>query len=184
MGTRKVPFSREIYIERDDFREDPPKGFFRLGPGREIRLQHAYYITCVDVVKDPRTGEVVELHCTYDPESRGGASRDGRKVRGTSHWVSASHSLEAEVRLYDRLFGVPDPEEGGGDFRDALNANSVETLRACRVEPSLADALPGARYQFLRQGYFCVDSADSSPGKPVFNRTVPLRDSWARAERS
>ncbi len=185
MGSRKVPFSRVVYIEQDDFREDPPKGFFRLSPGREIRLKDAYYITCLDVVKDEITGEVVELHCNYDPESRGGRSADRRKVRGTSHWVSEAHALDAEVRLYDTLFSAADPndESGGVDFTALLNPNSLETLTGCKVEPSLAGAAPGSTYQFLRNGYYCVDSVDSSPGKLVFNRTVPLRDSWARAER-
>ena len=158
MGSRKIPFSREIYIEREDFMEDPPKKFFRLAPGREVRLKHAYYITCVDVVKDEKAGEVVELHCTYDPETRGGWSDDGRKVRGTLHWVSAAHSLEAEVRLYDHLFVKEDPNdvEEGKDFKDYLNPNSLEVLRSCRVEPRLEGAAPGSRYQFLRMGYFCV----------------------------
>ena len=175
MGTRKVPFSRVLYIEREDFREDPPKKFFRLAPGREVRLRYAYYVTCVRVVKDEQTGEVVELRCTYDPETRGGWSEDGRKVRGTLHWVSASHSIEAEVRLYDRLF-----EEAN---TTSLNPNSLETLTSCRVEPSLAGAAPGSRYQFERLGYFCVDSVDSSDERLVFNRTVTLRDSWAKIEK-
>ena len=185
-GSRKVPFSRVLYIERDDFREDPPQGFFRLAPGREIRLKDAFYITCVDVIKDEGTGEVVELHCTYDPETRGGQSSDRRKVRGTSHWVSADHSLEAEVRLYDNLFSTPDPsaESDGDDFQAQLNPNSLETLSGCRVEPGLAGAAPGSTYQFLRQGYFCVDSSDSSPDRLVFNRTVSMRDSWARAAKA
>ena len=183
MGTRKVPFSRELYIERDDFREDPPKNFFRLAPGREVRLLHAYYVTCTDVVVDEGTGAVVELHCTYDPDTRGGTSADGRRVRGTLHWVSAPHSPEAEVRLYDRLFMKADPDEGG-DFKDHINPDSVENLPSCRVEPCLAAAAAGDRYQFLRQGYFCVDTADSAPGRPVFNRTVALRDSWTRLEKS
>ena len=185
-GSRKVPFSRVLYIERDDFREDPPQGFFRLAPGREIRLKDAFYITCVDVIKDEGTGEVVELHCTYDPETRGGQSSDRRKVRGTSHWVSADHSLEAEVRLYDNLFSTPDPsaESDGDDFQAQLNPNSLETLSGCRVEPGLAGAAPGSTYQFLRQGYFCVDSSDSSPDRLVFNRTVSMRDSWARAAKT
>jgi glutaminyl-tRNA synthetase len=183
MGTRKVPFSRVLYIEREDFREDPPKKFFRLAPGREVRLRYAYYITCVEVVKDERTGEVVELHCTYDPATRGGASPDGRKVKGTLHWVSAAHALRAEVRLYDRLFvkANPDDVEEGADFRSNLNPHSLRTLAECRVEPSLAGAAPGSRYQFERQGYFCVDP-DSSHGALVFNRTVSLRDSWAKIE--
>jgi glutaminyl-tRNA synthetase len=185
MGTRKVPFSRVLYVERDDFREDPPKKFFRLAPGREVRLRYAYYVTCVRVVKDEQTGEVVELHCTYDPETRGGWSEDGRKVRGTLHWVSASHSIEAEVRLYDRLFEKANPggEKGGADFKTSLNPNSLETLTSCRVEPSLAGAAPGSRYQFERLGYFCVDSVDSSDERLVFNRTVTLRDSWAKIEK-
>ena len=184
-GSRKVPFSRVLYIEQDDFREDPPEKFFRLAPGREVRLKDAYYITCVGVVKDDRTGELVELRCTYDPETRGGGSTDGRKVRGTLHWVSASHSLEAEVRIYDHLFSKADPkdEPDGTDFKAYLNPNSLETLTSCRVEPSLANALPGSGYQFLRHGYFCVDSVDSSPDALVFNRTVPLRDSWAKIQK-
>jgi glutaminyl-tRNA synthetase len=183
MGTRKVPFSRVLYIEREDFREDPPKKWFRLAPGREVRLRYAYYVTCVDVVKDEE-GEVVELHCTYDPETRGGWAPDGRKVRGTLHWVSADHSLEAEVRLYDRLFSVENPldVEEGEDFKAHLNPNSLEILTACRVEPSLAGAAPGSRYQFERQGYFCVDP-DSFDGNLVFNRTVSLRDTWAKIEK-
>lgn len=179
-GTRKVPFSRVLYIEREDFMEDPPKKFFRLAPGREVRLMHAYFITCVDVVKDEQTGEIVELHCTYDPATRGGDSPDKRKVQGTLHWVSAAHALEAEVRLYDRLFSMPDPEaEEGADFADYLNPNSLQILAGCKMEPSLATGQPGARYQFLRQGYFVVDP-DSSRDHLVFNRTVSLRDTWAK----
>jgi glutaminyl-tRNA synthetase len=183
METRMVPFSRVLYIEQDDFREDPPKKWFRLAPGREVRLRYAYFITCVDVVKDEKTGEVIELHCTYDPATRGGDSPDGRKVRGTLHWVSADHSLEAEVHLYDRLFSVENPldVEEGEDFAANLNPNSLEILTSCRVEPSLAGAAPGSRYQFERQGYFCVDP-DSANGKLVFNRTVSLRDTWAKIE--
>jgi glutaminyl-tRNA synthetase len=186
MGTRKVPFSKVIYIERDDFREDPPSRFYRLAPGREVRLRYAYYITCVDVVKDEKTGEIVELHCTYDPESRGGSAPDGRRVRGTLHWVSAPHSHQAQVRLYDHLFLKADPDDDadGGDFRTHLNPNSLEVLTSCRVEPGLAGAMPGSRYQFERQGYFCVDTADSNEDFLVFNRTAPLRDSWARIEQS
>ena len=185
MGTRKVPFSRVLYIERDDFREKPPRRYYRLAPGREVRLRYAYFITCVGVVKDERTGEVVELHCTYDPATRGGDSPDGRKVRGTLHWVSAAHALEAQVRLYDRLFLEANPLAAGEgrDFKSCLNPKSVETLTSCRVEPNLAGAAPGDRYQFERQGYFCVDP-DSSDGALVFNRTVPLRDSWAKIERA
>jgi glutaminyl-tRNA synthetase len=184
-GTRKVPFSREIYIERDDFREEPPKKFFRLAPGREVRLRYAYYVTCVDVVKDEGTGEVVELHCTYDPATRGGWAADGRKVRGTLHWVSKSHALDGEVRLYDHLFTKANPAdaEEGVDWLSNLNPHSLETLRPCKLEPSLGAAEPGQRFQFERQGYFCVDR-DSSEGALVFNRTVSLRDTWAKIERN
>jgi glutaminyl-tRNA synthetase len=184
-GTRKLPFSRVLYIERDDFLENPPKKFFRLAPGREVRLRWGYYITCVDVVKDKETGEVVELHCTYDPQTRGGASPDGRKVQGTIHWVSAGHALRAEVRLYDHLFAKPDPDDvpEGGDYKANLNPHSLEVLPSCWVEPSLAGAAAGNRYQFERLGYFCVDP-DSSPGALVFNRTVSLRDSWAKIEKT
>ncbi|UCC61301.1 MAG: glutamine--tRNA ligase/YqeY domain fusion protein [Dehalococcoidia bacterium] len=183
MGTRKVHFSRVLYIERDDFREDPPKQFFRLAPGREVRLRYAYFITCVEVVKDERTDEVVELHCTYDPETRGGSAPDGRKVKGTIHWVSAAHAIEAEVRLYDRLFTAENPGDvrEGGDFERSLNPDSLETVRGY-LEPSLAGAAPGSRYQFERLGYFCIDSRDSSPERLVFNRTATLRDSWAKIE--
>jgi glutaminyl-tRNA synthetase len=181
-GTRKVPFSRELYIERDDFREDPPKKFFRLSPGKEVRLRSAYFVTCSGVVKDER-GEIVELHCTYDPATRGGDARDGRKVKATLHWVSAAHALAAEVRLYDRLFSVEDPDRAtdGGSFLDYLNPASLTVLTDCKVEPSLEGARPLDRYQFERLGYFCVDSG-SAPGALVFNRTVGLRDSWARIE--
>ena len=183
-GMRKVPFSRVLYIEREDFREDPPNKFFRLAPGREVRLRYAYFITCVGVVKDEKTGGVVELRCTYDPATRGGDAPDGRKVKATLHWVSAEHALEAEVRLYDHLFSRENPTdvEGGADFKDYLNPNSLEILTSCRVESGLAGAKPGSRYQFERQGYFCVDP-DSSAGKLVFNRTVSLRDTWARIEK-
>ncbi|MDA0733775.1 MAG: glutamine--tRNA ligase/YqeY domain fusion protein [Chloroflexi bacterium] len=182
MGTRKVPFSKVLYIDRDDFLEDPPSRFFRLAPGREVRLRSAYYITCVDVIKDEATGEIVELHCTYDPESRGGSSPDGRRVRGTLHWVSASHAVAAEVRQYDHLFSKSDPDDDsdGNEFTDNLNPDSLETLTDCRVEPSLLEAAPGSIFQFERQGYFCVDAVDSKPGHLVFNRTVSLRDSWAK----
>ena len=184
MGTRKVPFSREIWIEQDDFREDPPKQFFRLAPGREVRLRWAYLITCTSVVKDPKTGEVVELHCTYDPATRGGNTPDGRKVKGTIHWVSAAHAQSAEVRLYDHLFTKPDPDEvpAGGDYKSNLNPQSLEVVKSAMVEPGLAAAKPGDRFQFERLGYFCVDP-DSQPGRPVFNRTVPLRDTWAKIEK-
>ena len=184
MGHRKIPFSREIYIEREDFMEDPPRKYFRLAPGREVRLKHAYYITCVDVVKDEQTGEVTELHCTYDPDTRGGWSDDGRRVRGTLHWVSAPHALEAEVRLFDHLFTEPNPNVlTDDDFEANLNPNSLEILESCRVESSLADAVPGTQYQFLRTGYFCVDP-DSSDEKLVFNRAVTLRDTWAKIQRA
>ena len=185
MGTRRVPFSGVLYIEREDFREDPPRKFFRLAPGREVRLRYAYLIKCVDVVRDEETGEIAELHCTFDPESRGRTPPDGRKVKATLHWVSAAHAVGAEVRLYDRLFVRPNPtdEKDGTDFRDHLNPHSLEVLGSCRVEPSLAQATVGARYQFERQGYFCVDP-DSAPEGLVFNRTVPLRDSWAKIEKN
>ncbi|MGB2584120.1 MAG: glutamine--tRNA ligase/YqeY domain fusion protein [Dehalococcoidia bacterium] len=184
MGMRKVPFSRVLYIERDDFREDPPPKFFRLAPGREVRLRYAYFITCVGVVKDEHTGEVVELRCTYDPASRGGNSPDGRKVKGTIHWVSTAHALEVEVRLYDRLFTAEDPGEvrDGAGFESVLNPDSQEIV-TWYIEPSLAGAAPGSRYQFERLGYFCVDSKDSSAERMVFNRTVTLRDSWAKIEK-
>jgi glutaminyl-tRNA synthetase len=185
MGTRKVPFSRVLYVERGDYREDAPRRWFRLAPGREVRLRYAYYVTCVGAVRDEQTGEVVELHCTYDPETRGGWAPDGRKVRGTLHWVSAAHSLEAEVRLYDRLFQKTNPLdiEEGSDLMASVNPNSLETLTSCRVEPGLAGAAPGSTCQFERQGYFCVDP-DSSDGRLVFNRTVALRDTWAKIEKA
>ncbi|MCH7744659.1 MAG: glutamine--tRNA ligase/YqeY domain fusion protein [Chloroflexi bacterium] len=183
-GTRKVPFSRVLYIEQDDFREDPPSKFYRLAPGREVRLRYAYFIRCVDVIKDEQTGEVIELHCTYDPETQGGSAPDGRKVKATLHWVSAEHSLEAEVRLYDYLFlDEASDDNESDDFKSSLNPNSLETLKSCRVEPSLANAAPGSRYQFERQGYFCVDSVDSTEDALVFNRTVSLRDTWAKVQR-
>jgi glutaminyl-tRNA synthetase len=186
MGSRMIPFSREIYIEQDDFREDPPRKFFRLAPGREARLKHAFYIKCEKVVKDPQTGEILELRCTYDPETKGGWSKDGRMVRGTLHWVSAPRSITAEVRLYDFLFSKEDPteEDDGDDWHSALNPKSLEVLNSCQVEPSLADAKPGDWFQFLRKGYFCLDSEDSTPEKPVFNRTATLRDTWAKIEKA
>ena len=185
MGTRKVPFSRELYIEQEDFKEDPPKKFYRLAPGREVRLRYAYFIKCERVVKDDKTGEIVELHCTYDPATRGGNAPDGRKVKATLHWVSAPQALEAEARLYDHLFTKADPSDTdeGVDFKSYLNPNSLETLASCRVEPSLSGAEPGSRYQFERQGYFCVDP-DSTDQKLVFNRTVSLRDTWAKIQKS
>lgn len=182
MGTRKVPFSRELYIEREDFMEDPPKKFFRLGPGREVRLRSAYYITCNEVVKDPATGEVVELRCSYDPATRGGSSPDGRKVKGTLHWVSAQHAVAAEVRVYEHLFLAENPEAANADFETAVNPDSLKVLENAFVEPSVADAAPGTRYQFERQGYFCIDP-DSTGEKLVFNRTVTLRDTWAKVKK-
>ncbi|MDM7998792.1 MAG: glutamine--tRNA ligase/YqeY domain fusion protein [Dehalococcoidia bacterium] len=181
-GTRKVPFSRVLYIERDDFREQPPPKFFRLAPGREVRLRYAYLITCIGVKKDEKTGEVVELHCTYDPATRGGDAPDGRKVRGTIHWVSAAHALPAEVRLYDRLFTVENPGDVEGGCESVINPKSLEVLTGY-VEPSLAGAASGTSYQFERLGYFCTDLKDSSAQRLVFNRTVPLRDSWAKIEK-
>ena len=183
-GTRQVPFSRVVYIERDDFREDPPRKFFRLAPGREVRLRYAYIIKCVEVLKDD-SGNIVELRCTYDPETRSGGSAEGRKVKATLHWVSAAHAIPAEVRLYDSLFTKPDPDsvEAGHSYTDFLNPNSLEVLPACQLEPSLAGAAVGGRYQFERLGYFCVDP-DSVEGTPVFNRTVTLRDTWANIQKA
>ena len=183
-GTRQIPFSRELYIEREDFMEDPPRKFFRLAPGREVRLKHAYYVTCESVVKDPGTGEILEIHCTYDPGTRGGWSDDGRRVRGTLHWVSAAHAVNAEARLYESLFTEREPENAadGTDWTAFINPNSLEVLTGCKVEPSLVGVLHGTRYQFLRMGYFCVDP-DTTAEKLVFNRTVPLRDSWAKIQR-
>jgi glutaminyl-tRNA synthetase len=181
MGTRQVPFSRVIYIEKGDFREEPPKKFFRLAPGREVRLRYAYFITCENVIKD-ESGQIVELHCRYDPQTRGGAAPDGRKVKGTLHWVSADHCLTAQVRVYDRLFVRANPagdEKEGFDFRDSLNPESLQILTGCKVEPSLAGVQAGTTFQFERQGYFCADP-DSTPQRPVFNRTVSLKDTWAK----
>jgi glutaminyl-tRNA synthetase len=185
MGTRRVPFARSLYIEQDDFREDPPKGYFRLAPGKEVRLRYAYFITCREVVKDPATGAVVELHCTYDPATRGGNAPDGRKVQGTIHWVSADHAIDAEVRLYDYLFKIADLSEvpAGEDYKNYLNPSSLVTLKGSKLEPSLAQAAPACRFQFERQGYFCVDTADSTTKTLVFNRTVSLKDSWAKIEK-
>ncbi|MBF0329540.1 MAG: glutamine--tRNA ligase/YqeY domain fusion protein [Nitrospirae bacterium] len=183
-GTRKVPFSKELYIERDDFMENPPKQFFRLSPGREVRLRYAYFIKCESVVKDER-GEVVEVHCTYDPATRGGDSPDGRKVKATLHWVSARHAIKAEVRLYDALFTKENPNdaEEGKDFTSYLNPKSIEVLNPCYLEPGLKDSKPGDGFQFERLGYFCADTVDSKPGKPVFNRTVTLKDEWAKLQK-
>jgi glutaminyl-tRNA synthetase len=184
MGVRMVPFSRELYIERNDFREDPPKKFFRLAPGQEVRLRYAYYITCRDIIKD-ENGDIIELRCTYDPKTRGGWSQDGRKVKGTLHWVSAAHSIAAEVRLYDRLFTVPNPldRKEAKDFKAYINPYSLEVLSDCRLEPCLKSADTQIQYQFERQGYFRMDSKDSLPDKPVFNRIVTLRDTWAKIEK-
>ncbi len=183
-GTRLLPFGRTLYIEREDFHENPPRGFFRLSPGKEIRLKHAYYITCTGVVRDPATGDVTEVLCSYDPESRGGGTPDGRKVKGTSHWVSARHAVDAEVRLYDHLFTQPDPQNtpDNGDWKDLLNPASLQVLKNCKVEPGLREAAPGAKFQFLRQGYFCADLQDHRRDRPVFNRTVTLRDTWAKMQ--
>ena len=182
-GSRKVPFSKVLYIEQDDFREDPPKQYFRLTPGREVRLRYGYFVTCTGVVKNDQ-GEVVEVHCTYDPATRGGDSPDGRKVKSTIHWVSAAHAVDAEVRLYETLFTKEDPNdvEEGKDFTANINPNSLEVLSACKLEPTLAEAKPLDGFQFERLGYFCVDKS-SKPGAPVFNRTVTLKDTWAKIEK-
>ena len=181
-GTRNVPFSRELFIEQNDFMEDPPRKFFRLAPGREIRLRYAYFITCTQVIKD-ENGHVIEIWCTYDPETKGGSAPDGRKVKGTIHWVSAKHCLDAEVRLYDRLFSVSNPGKDG-DFKKDINTDSLQVLTHCKVEPSLKNTDPSVTVQFERKGYFCVDFVDSSPEHLIFNRTVPLRDSWKKIEKS
>ncbi|MEC8301045.1 MAG: glutamine--tRNA ligase/YqeY domain fusion protein [Planctomycetota bacterium] len=184
-GTRPVAFTRELYIERDDFMEDPPRKFFRLAPGKEVRLRYAYFLKCEEVIKDPVTGEVTELRCSYDPETSGGHAPDGRKVKGTIHWVSASESVQADVRLYEHLFSCEDPNaiQEGDDWRNHLNANSVQVLEGCRVEACLASASPDERYQFERKGYFCLDRQDSTPEKLVFNRTVTLKDTWAKVKK-
>ncbi len=185
-GMRKVPFSRELYIEQDDFHEDPPKQFFRLSPGREVRLRYAYIIKCVSVEKDSKTGEVTVVHCTFDPETKSGSATSGRKVKGTIHWVSAPHAVKVEFRLYDHLFLQSDPDNvpEGTDWKQQLNPNSLETLSECPVEPGLANAKIGERFQFERLGYFCVDSVDSIKGAPIFNRIVSLRDTWAKIEKA
>ena len=182
-GKRKVPFSRELYIEREDFREDPPKKYFRLAPGREVRLRYAYFLKCEEVVKDS-SGEIIELHCIYDPETKGGSAPDGRKVRGTIHWVSAQHAVSLEIRLYDRLFCSSKPGSESGDFKADINPNSLETLKDCKLEPNLNDARAGEHFQFERVGYFYVDPLDSREGSPIFNRTVTLRDKWTKIEKS
>ena len=186
MGMRKVPFSRELYIEQDDFQENPPKKFYRLSPGKEVRLRYAYFIKCEKVIKDEKTGKIIELHCSYDPATRGGNAPDGRKVKATLHWVSANHAACAEVRLYDTLFTKRDPEEAeeGKDFKSNLNTNSLTVLQSCQVEPSLKNAKPGNRYQFERQGYFCVDTVNSSDKKLIFNRIVSLRNTWAKIKKA
>ena len=181
-GTRNVPFSRELFIEQNDFMEDPPRKYFRLAPGREIRLRYAYFITCTQVIKD-ENGHVIEIRCTYDPETKGGSAPDGRKVKGTIHWVSAKHCLDAEVRLYDRLFSVSNPGRDG-DFKKDINTDSLQVLTHCKVEPSLKNTDPNVTVQFERKGYFCIDLVDSSPDHLIFNRTVPLRDSWKKIEKS
>ena len=181
-GSRKVPFSKVLYIEQDDFRETPPPKYYRLYPGNEIRLRYAYLIKCTGVTREPITGELTEVHCTYDPATRGGDAPDGRKVKSTIHWVSAQHALQAEIRLYDRLFTAENPDEGE-DVNQVINPNSLEVLTNCCLEPSLAGAQPGDKFQFERTGYFCVDP-DSTPAKPVFNRTVTLKDTWAKIEKS
>jgi glutaminyl-tRNA synthetase len=182
-GTRMVPFSKVLYIEEDDFREEAPKKYFRLKPGQEVRLRYGYLVTCTGCVKDPATGEVVEVHCTYDPATRGGNTPDGRKVKGTIHWVSAAKAIETEVRVYDNLFTKPDPNDvpAGQDYRVNLNPNSLEVIPSAKVEPSLLSAKAGDKFQFERIGYFSVDK-DSQPGKPIFNRTVTLKDTWAKIE--
>ena len=184
LGSRQVPFAKALYIERDDFMEEPPRKFFRLAPGREVRLRYAYFITCNEVVKDADTGEVIELRCSYDPATRGGNAPDGRKVKGTLHWVSAKHALRAEVRLYDRLFSAANPERDGDDWKAWLNPASEETLTNCFVEPGLAEVAAEARFQFERLGYFCADRKDWRPEAPVFNRIVPLRDAWAKLRKT
>jgi glutaminyl-tRNA synthetase len=184
MGKRKIYFSRTLYIERDDFMEDPPKKFFRLSPGKEVRLRYAYIIKCEEVVKDPETGEIIELKCTYDHETKSGSSQSSRKVKGTLHWVSAQHAADVEVRLYDRLFDHPDPAgDKEAEFLDHLNPNSLEILTNCKVEPFVAEAKNGDKFQFERLGYFCVDSKNSSENNTIFNRTVTLRDTWVKIQK-
>jgi glutaminyl-tRNA synthetase len=183
VGTRKIPFSREIYIEKTDFMEDPPKKYFRLGPGREVRLRYAYFITCTNVIKD-KNGNIIELRCTYDPKTKGGSAPDGRRVKGTIHWVSKAHAIHAEVRLYDRLFDRSNPIGGNNNYKDFINPNSLEIKKKCYIEPSLKDANPEDKFQFERLGYFCVDRYDSKPNHLIFNRTATLRDTWAKIQKS
>ena len=184
MGTRKIPFGKVLYIEQDDFMEDAPKKFFRLAPDREVRLRYAYFITCNEVIKDEQTGEVLELRCSYDPATRGGNAPDGRKVKGTIHWVSAKHGRQAEIRLYDRLFTVANPDRGEQDWKTCINPDSLETLDGCLIEPDLAQAEPEQRFQFERLGYFCADREDWQRESPVFNRIVTLRDTWAKISKT
>jgi glutaminyl-tRNA synthetase len=185
MGTRKLPFSKTIFIEKDDFREDPPKKFFRLAPGKEVRLRYAYIIKCEEVIKDQTTGEVIELRCSYDPETKSGTGKSNKKVKGTIHWVSAEHAIDAEVRLYDRLFTVENPlGNKDKDFKEFINPHSLEIIKNCKLEPSLSNAEKGERFQFERLGYFCVDSVDSLKDRLVFNRIVPLRDAWSKIEKA
>jgi glutaminyl-tRNA synthetase len=179
LGSRTIPFCREVWIERDDFMEEPVKGFKRLAPGGEVRLRNAYIVKCTEILKDG-SGNVVEVRCTYDPDSHTGGATAGRKVKGVIHWVSAAHAVETEVRLYDRLFTEANPDKGGQDYKRFINPDSLEVLPSARLERSLATATPESRYQFERQGYFCADARDSEPGKPVFNRTATLRDSWTK----
>jgi glutaminyl-tRNA synthetase len=179
MGTRKIPFSREIFIERTDFMENPSKKYYRLSPGKEVRLRYAYIIKCEEVIKNER-GEIIELHCTFDPATKSGSPESGRKVKGTIHWVSAAYCIDAEVRLYDRLFNVEDP--GGPSWLDYINKKSLEVITNCKAEPGLKNTSPGNKYQFERIGYFCID-IDSTPAKPIFNRTVQLKDTWAKIEK-
>ncbi|MEE8341413.1 MAG: glutamate--tRNA ligase family protein, partial [Candidatus Neomarinimicrobiota bacterium] len=185
VGKRKIPFSREIYIEKTDFMEDPPKKYFRLGPGREVRLRYAYFITCTNVIKD-KNGKIIELRCTYDPKTKGGSAPDGRKVKGTIHWVSKEHAIHAEVRLYDRLFDRPNPTraKNNDNYKKFINPNSLEIKKKCYIEPSLKDVNPEDKFQFERLGYFCVDRYDSKPNHLIFNRTATLRDTWAKIQKS
>jgi glutaminyl-tRNA synthetase len=185
MGSRKVPFSRELFIEQDDFKEDPPKKFFRLAPGKEVRLRYAYIIKCEKVIKNPATGEIMEIHCTYDPETKSGSEKSDKKVKGTIHWVSCNHAVNAEVRLYDRLFLVEDPSgEKDKDFKELINSNSLELLKDCKLEPSLTNTKAESKFQFERLGYFCADAKDSTDERLVFNRIVPLRDTWSKIEKA
>jgi len=185
MGKRKLPFSKTLYIEQDDFREDPPKKFFRLAPGKEVRLRYAYIIKCEEVIKNPATGEITELHCTYDPETKSGSGTSNKKVKGTIHWVSAEHAIDAEIRLYDRLFTVTDPAaDSEKDFKEFINPDSLEIINHCKIEPSLKNAKQGDRFQFERLGYFYVESINPENDLRTFNRIVPLRDSWAKIEKA